>query len=250
MENKNFSGNFLAAVIFTILGLLTIKFFNISYPMTIASTTQSSELAVVGEGKVEVTPDTAYIDAGITINKASSVSEAQKSINETNNKIIDALRGIGIEKADIKTSNYSINPNYKYENNENRVDGYNGSVTIEIKVRNPQLASQVMETTTTAGANQISGSRFVVDKPELYREEARNAAIKNAKDQAQKIAKDLGIKLGKITNIVESSPDRSILPIYAKSSADSMVGGGGGGPTIEQGSQTLTSVVTLYFEKK
>ena len=248
MENKNFSGNFLAAVIFTILGLLTIKFFNISYPMTIVSTTQSSELAVVGEGKVEVTPDTAYIDAGITINKASSVAEAQKSINEINNKIINALREIGIEKADIKTSNYSINPNYKYENNENRVDGYNGSVTIEIKVRDPQLASKVIETVTTAGANQINGSRFVVNKPELYREEARNAAIKNAKDQALKIAKGLGIKLGKITNIVESSPGQTTLPIYAKLSADSM--GGGGGPTIEQGSQTITSVVTLYFEKK
>ena len=248
MENKNFSGNFLAAVIFTILGLLTIKFFNISYPMTIVSTTQSSELAVVGEGKVEVTPDTAYIDAGITIDKASSVGEAQKKINEINNKIINALREIGIEKADIKTSNYSINPNYKYENNENRVDGYNGSVTIEIKVRDPQLASKVIETVTTAGANQINGSRFVVNKPELYREEARNAAIKNAKDQAQKIAKDLGIKLGKITNIVETSPGQTTLPIYAKLSADSL--GGGGGPTIEQGSQTITSVVTLYFEKK
>ncbi|MEK9169838.1 MAG: SIMPL domain-containing protein, partial [Patescibacteria group bacterium] len=241
-------GNFLAAVIFTILGLLTIKFFNISYPMTIVSTTQSSELAVVGEGKVEVTPDTAYIDAGITIDKASSVGEAQKKINEINNKIINALREIGIEKADIKTSNYSINPNYKYENNENRVDGYNGSVTIEIKVRDPQLASKVIETVTTAGANQINGSRFVVNKPELYREEARNAAIKNAKDQAQKIAKDLGIKLGKITNIVETSPGQTTLPIYAKLSADSL--GGGGGPTIEQGSQTITSVVTLYFEKK
>lgn len=248
MENKNFSGNFLAAVIFTILGLLTIKFFNISYPMTIVNTTQSSELAVVGEGKVEVTPDTAYIDAGITIDKASSVGEAQKKINEINNKIINALREIGIEKADIKTSNYSINPNYKYENNENRVDGYNGNVTIEIKVRDPQLASKVIETVTTAGANQINGSRFVVNKPELYREEARNAAIKNAKDQALKIAKDLGIKLGKITNIVESSPGQTTLPIYAKLSADSV--GGGGGPTIEQGSQTITSVVTLYFEKK
>ena len=249
MENKNFSGNYLAAVIFTILGLLTIKFFNISYPMTIVNTTQSSELAVVGEGKVEVTPDTAYVDAGITVNKASSVDEAQKKINEINNKIVDALRGIGIEKVDIKTSNYSINPNYNYVNNENKVDGYNGNVTVEIKVRDPQLASKVIETVTAAGANQINGSRFVVGKPELYREEARNAAIKNAKDQATKIAKDLGIKLGKITNIVESSPDgQTIVPMYAKLAADSM--GGGGGPSIEQGSQTITSVVTLYFEKR
>lgn len=249
MENKNFSGNFLSAVMLTVLGLFVIKFFNISYPLTVINTTQSSELAVVGEGKVDVTPDTAYIDAGITVDKASSVGEAQKKINEINNNIINALRETGIEKSDIKTSNYSINPNYKYENNENRVDGYNGNVTIEIKVRDPQLASKVIETVTTAGANQIQGSRFVVDKPELYREEARNAAIKNAKDQATKIAKDLGIKLGKVTNIVESSPGQSTPQVYAKMVSEGL-GGGGGGPIVEQGSQTLTSVVTLYFEKK
>ena len=248
MENKTFAGNFLSAVIFTILGLLTIKFFNISYPMTIVSTTQSSELAVVGEGKVEVTPDTAYIDAGITVDRASTVAEAQKKINETNNKIINSLREIGIEKADIKTSNYSINPNYKYENNDNRVDGYNGNVTVEIKVRDPQMASKVIETVTAAGANQIQGSRFVVDKPELYREEARNAAIKNAKEQAEKMTRNLGIKLGKVVNIVESSPGQSTPISYEKFAED--LGGGGGGPAIEQGSQTLTSVVTLYFEKK
>lgn len=249
MENKKFSSNFLSAVIITVIGLTVIKFFNISYPISVITTNRSSELAVVGEGKVEVVPDTVYINAGITVDKVSTIAEAQKNINEINNKIVDSLKGIGIEKADIKTSNYSINPNYIYTNNENSIEGYNGNVSIEIKVREPQLASQVIETATTAGANQINGSRFVVDKPEMYREEARNAAIKNAKDQAEKIAKDLGIKLGKITNIVESSPDQQIVPIYDKMSAE-IGGGGSGNPTLEQGSQTLTSVVTLFFEKK
>lgn len=248
MENKNFPGNFLAAVMLTILGLLTIKIFNISYPMTIVSTTRSSELAVVGEGKVEVTPDTAYVDAGITVDKMPSVAEAQKKIDETNNKIINALREIGIERADIKTSNYSINPNYTYVNNENKLDGYNGNATITIKSRNPQMASKVIEAATGAGANQIQGSRFVVDKPEIYREEARNAAIKNAKDQAEKIAKNLGVKLGKVTNIVESSSNDLAYSKALPLSGGGM--GGGGGVNIEPGSQTVTSVVTLYFEKK
>lgn len=249
MENKNFLGNFIAVVFILLVALYLIKFFNISYPLTLVTTTKSAELAVVGEGKVEVTPDTAYVDAGITVDRASSVEEAQKTINKTNNKIIDSLREVGIEKADIKTSNYSIYPSYKYENNENRVDGYNGNTTIEIKVRDPQLASKVIETVTIAGANQIQGSRFVVGKPELYREQARNAAIKNAKDQAEKIAKDLGIKLGKITNIVESSANQPVL--YKTMMAEGIGAGGGGGPAqIEPGSQTITSVVTLYFEKK
>jgi uncharacterized protein YggE len=248
MENKNFLGNFIAVVFISLLALYLVKVFDISYPLTLVTSSKSSELAVVGEGKVEVTPDTAYVDAGVTVDKASSVAEVQKKIDETNNKIINALREIGIEKADIKTSNYSINPSYKYENNENKIDGYNGNVTIEIKVRDPQLASRVIETVTTAGANQIQGSRFVVDKPELYREKARNAAIKNAKDQAQNLAKNLGIKLGKITNIVESSPNQPIL--YKAMAVEGIGAGGGGGPTqIEPGSQTITSIVTLYFEK-
>lgn len=246
MENKNFLRDFIVVVFISLVALYLVKVFDISYPLSLVTTSRSSELAVVGEGKVEVTPDTAYVDAGITVNQVSSVGEAQKNIDETNNKIINALREIGIEKGDIKTSNYSIFPNYKYENNNNKIDGYNGNASIEIKVRDPQLASKVIETVTTAGANQIQGSRFVVGKPELYREEARNAAIQNAKDQAQKIAKDLGIKLGKITNIVESSPDSPVL--YSK--ALPVSGGGGGGPELEAGSQTITSVVTLYFEKK
>lgn len=250
MENKNFILNFIIVVFVSLVALYLVKIFNISYPLTLVITSKSTEMAVVGEGKVGVTPDTAYIDAGVTINKVSSVVEAQKNIDEINNKIINALREIGIEKADIKTSNYSINPNYKYENNENKIDGYNANATIEIKVGDPRLASKVIETVTAAGANQINGSRFVVDKPELYREEARNIAIKNAKDQAQNLAKNLGIKLGNVTNIIESSPDQSTAPIYAKSYAAEGLEGRGGGPTIEQGSQTLTSVVTLYFEKK
>jgi len=247
MENKNFLGNFVVVVFVSLVALYLVKVFDISYPLTLVTTSKSSELAVVGEGKVEVTPDTAYVDAGITVNQVPSVGEAQKRIDETNNKIINSLREIGIEKGDIKTSNYSIYPNYKYENNDNKIDGYNGNATIEIKVRNPQMASKVIETVTTAGANQIQGSRFVVGKPELYREEARNAAIKNAKDQAQKIAKDLGIKLGKITNIVESSPDN---PVFYSKSIPISSGGGGGDVALEAGSQTITSVVTLYFEKK
>ena len=248
MENKNFFGNFIAVIFVSLVALYLVKVFDISYPLTLVTSSKSSELAVVGEGKVEAVPDTAYVDAGITVNKASSVDEAQKKINDTNNKIIAGLKAIGIEKADIKTSNYSISPNYNYVNNENKLDGYNGNATITIKVRDQQMASKVIETVTTAGANQIQGYRFVVDKPELYREQARNAAIQNAKDKAAKIAKDLGIKLGKITNIIESSSSNNL--VYYKALPLSGGGmGGSNGVNIEPGSQTVTSEVTLYFEK-
>ena len=183
-KSNNFLKNFFTVIVVSLAALYLIKVFNISYPLTIVNTTQTTELAVVGEGKVEVTPDTAYVDAGITVDNRGTVKEVQDTINTINNKIINALRDMGIEKADIKTSNYSVYPNYKYENNVNSINGYNGNATVEVKVRDTQIVSQVITAVTEAGANQIQGVNFSIDKPEAYREQARDMAIKNAKDQA------------------------------------------------------------------
>ncbi|RJQ25477.1 DUF541 domain-containing protein [Candidatus Parcubacteria bacterium] len=238
---------YLLFLITTFIALYLIKEFDISYPLTITNTTKSSELAVVGEGKVEAVPDLATVNAGIVVINAASVEVAQKAINETNSKIIDSLKNLGIKKEDIQTSNYSINPNYAYENGKNRLDGYNGNASVTVTVRKIDQVTNVIDELTKAGANQIYGSSFSIEKPEKYRELARNKAIENAKEQAQNLADNLGIKLGKVVNIVEASPGTPY-PITMKVAAEGR--GGGGGTEIEPGSQTITSTVTLYFEKR
>ncbi len=45
-----------------LLFLWAVNFFNISYPLTVTSKTSSGDLAVVGVGKVDTTPDTASVD--------------------------------------------------------------------------------------------------------------------------------------------------------------------------------------------
>lgn len=237
------------ALIITLIVLYLIKIFDVSYPftLTITNTTKTSELAVVGEGKVEVVPDIVTVTAGISVNAVDTAEKAQKALDEVNNKIIEKMKGLGIEKKDIKTSNYSITPNYQYTPTGNKVDGYNGNATVAIKVRKIPLASKVITEATAAGANNIQGTSFETENPEKYRELAREKAIENAKQQALKLAKELGISLGRIVNIAESSP-RDIYPIYAK--AEMATTGDGSGPRIEPGSQTVTSTVTLYFEKK
>jgi len=247
--NNNISFFKLLGIIFIcLLFLYLIKVFDLSYPLNIVTTSRTSELAVVGEGKIEVVPDIAQVQAGITVNDVATVDEAQKSINKTNNTIIEAMKRLGIKKDSIKTSNYSISPNYNYERKTNNITGYNGSVTITIKIIDTQLVPRVIEEATKAGANEIRGVNFSIEKPEDYREKARDVAIKNAKEQAEKLAKKLGIRLGKVVNIVESSPD-NYTPLY-KSLPTAVGMGGAAEASIEPGSQTITSTVTLYFEKK
>ncbi len=230
--------------------LLLINIFHIEYPVLVTNTTRSSEFSVVGEGKVDVVPDIAYVDLGISVNNVANVQDAQRQIDQINNKIVDAMKNLGVKKEDIKTSNYSITPNYSYEGNENKITGYNGIVTITVKAHDPQLASRIIEQATAAGANQVQGSRFVVDDPSKYRKEARDKAIQNAKDQAKQISQDLGIHLGKITNIVESTGSVQPNPIMYADKAVGLGAGVAAAPDIEPGNQSITSVVTLYFEKR
>lgn len=244
MSTKNV---FLTGLLILIF-LFFIKAFDISYPLTIVNTTRTSELAVIGEGKVEATPDMAYVEAGITINNVPTVDEAQKTINKVNNEIIKSMKSLGINKEDIKTANYSIYPSYEYDGRANKISGYNGNVTITIKTKKLTLVSKIIESATKAGANQIQGVRFTIDKPETYREKAREEAIKNARQQAQKLANKLGIKLGKVVNIIESTPD-TVQPLY-RSAAIGLGGAEDSSASIEPGSQTITSTVTLYFEKR
>lgn len=245
MSIKNVSLTALVILVF----LYLIKFFDISYPLTIVNTAKSMELSVVGEGKVEVVPDTAEVNLSITFASVPTVEEAQKKIDVINNQIIAAMKNLGINKTEIKTSNYSIYPEYDYTERQNKITGYNANASVTIKVKDLQLTSQVIEAGTKAGANQVNATQFTIDKPENYREEARNKAIANAKEQAQKLASNLGIRLGKISNIVESTP-ANILPMQYKALSAAEGLGGGVSPQIEPGSQTISSIVTLYFEKK
>lgn len=229
------------------LFLWLIKAFNISYPISVTTRNVSGELSVVGEGKVDVVPDTATVQVGIVVSDARTVQEAQSGINEANNKIVAAVTKLGIDKKDIKTSDYSINPNYNYESGQNPITGYSGNATLSIKVKKTDILPQVIQAATGAGANQVYNTQYSIDDPAKYRERARNEAIKNAREQAQKLAAQLGIRLGKVVNIVESNAGSAPGFMYKEAALDAR--GGGAAPNLQPGTQTINSTVTLFFEK-
>lgn len=234
-------------LILTLGALFFIKVFDISYPVKVSSVqnSKSSEIKVTGEGKVDVIPDMAKIEAGIVVN-GNSVDEVQRSINEINDKIINTLKTSGVEKKDIQTSSYSISPDYDYNVSPRKIKSYNGSSTVGVKIRNFSIIPQALTKVTESGANQVYGVSFSVENIQKYRDEARKKAISNAKEAAKKLSEATGISLGKITNITESEPSQ----IYPMLGSQDSLAKGLGGPNIEPGTQTITLSVALYYEKK
>ncbi len=240
----------------TFLFLWLVNYFNISYPLSVANRSVSGELSVIGVGRVDASPDNASVSLGIVVNNASTINEAQEKINTVNNDIVSGLTAIGINKDDIKTSNYSINPNYDYsERGTGEISGYNGNATVSVKVDDISKLPEIIQAGTEGGANEVMGTNYSIEEPEKYQREARDLAIENAKAEAQRLAGQLGIKLGKIVNIVESSSGVGPVPMFygkeAAMSLDTRAGGNVGiTPDLQPGSQTITSTVTLYFEKR
>lgn len=239
--------------IFTPLSILVtlfaIRVFGFAIPIHTTSTTMTtSEFSMVGEGKVDVVPDMAYVDVGVVVNKAASADIAQKQVDEVHNAIVAAVKQLGITAEDVKTINYNVNPNYDYTDGINKIAGYNGNATISIKVTDKTIVGKVTQSAVAAGANEVQNTRFVVAHPEKYREMARDKAIENAKAQAEKLAKKLGIKLGAITNISETGNEGSHpMPVYAMK-AEAM--GSAMPADLQPGQESITSRVTLYFERR
>lgn len=241
----NMAKTFAIVVLVTVFGLWLIKALNISYPVSLSLTNRSGEFSVTGEGKVDVIPDTAYVDVGFTVDRIESVDQVQKLIDTTSQKVTERLVKLGIAVDDIKTSAYSIYPAYDYTNGRNTPAGYSGNVSISVKCRDVSLLGKVIQEAASAGANRVDGARFAVDDPAKAREEARLKAIDNAREQAAKIAQSIGLTLGKVVNMTESTSGADMAVAFAQS----LEGKGGDCAQLSPGSQTVTSVVTLYYEK-
>lgn len=239
--------DFFKTGVFILVIFWLIKIFDIFYPINIVTTSKSTELAVVGQGKIDVSPDVFYISTGVIVDNKKTVKEVQDEINKINNKIINVLKKYGLNKENLKTTNYSINPKYFYDKEGNsQIVGYSGSVNLRIKTKDISLLSKIIEEISLVGVNQIYGINYEIENPDRFQEQARKIAIENAKSQAKRLASDLGIKLGKITNIVEGQGNDyqpMALPVAGGGSFEKSL-------TIEPGTQTITSTVTLYFEKK
>jgi uncharacterized protein YggE len=251
---KNLPTLFTQAVFITaavVLAIVAVSRFVSPIPISISQTTTQKESAFIatGESTISTQPDKAEITLGIS-RRDSDIKRAQSQANTTINTITQKLTELGIKREDIQTLNYSIYPNYDYQNSAQNIVGYSIDVSLKINLTNFELLNQVVDAATAAGANQIGGIQFTLskEKEQDVRKQAREQAIEDAKKNAQELSRLSGVKLGKVINVSEGGSDSSPIPLYAKDMAQ---GGGGaaGAPTnVEPGKTSYNYSVTLSYE--
>src|SRR3990167_8230577 len=231
--------------------------------------TTTNTISFTGEGKVFAVPDIAAISFSI-LTEAITSKKAQDDNSVKSKKVVDFLKSQGIEDKDIKTSGYNVYPQYgnyprpcplpaqemmmeppsgttpsSYPciiDNIQKISGYQVNQSFEVKVRDLDKISAVLDGLVTAGANQVNNLGFQVDDIEKVKNEARELAIKDAKNKANTLKKQIGIRLGKIINYSEGGYYPG--PMMYDSKAVGMGGGGEVAPSIPAGESEITINVT------
>lgn len=206
-------------------------------------------LNVNGTGTISLTPDIAYIYLGVH-SENPSASEAVASNNAQTQKVIDALKKLGIDEKDIRTTNFSIWPSAQYSpDGQQTGTTYMVDNTVYVTIRDLSKLGDLLDTVIKAGANTVNSIQFdVADKTEALKQ-ARDEAVKNAQTQAEELAKAAGVTLGEVQTIgfYDSVPS----PVYE--------GGKGGGGSdmaasvtvpIQPGQMTLTATVSMTYAIK
>jgi len=218
--------------------------------------TTTNTVSFNGEGKVTSKPDIAVVDLSI-VTDAKTSKAAQDDNSKKSTKLTEFLKSQGIDEKDIKTSSYNIQPQYSYPvypydkmTERPQIIGYQVNQTLEVKIRNLEKVDAVLDGVVATGVNQVYGLRFSIEEPEKLMEEARQKAITDAKEKADALEDQLGIRLGRIINFSESG-NGSIPPFYYDK-AMSLEGRGGGGdvPSVQIGENEIIVNVSITYQIK
>lgn len=217
----------------------------------------SNVITVEGEGRVQSLPDVATFSFSVSAT-ADTVDVAQTESATKINDIIAYLEEQGVEEVDIKATSYDAYPKYEWQRNcvgfdcvgggKNVLIGYEINQSVSVKVRDTDTAGKILSGVGSRGATNISGLSFVIDDESGLKEEARVLAIKDAKEKAKRLAKELDVSLKDIVSFWEQNSNDGYGGdyMYAEQAYDMKVVNVA--PELPMGENEIVSRVSITYE--
>lgn len=237
-------------LLFVLLSILVA--IKIAEGFNIVDENDYNTITVEGDHEMYATPDIATI----TFSARSENSDLTKAQSDTESVIslaTNAIKSLGIEEKDIKTSYYNASPRYEYspKTGERKLTGYEVNQSVIIKVRDLSKASNVIGALGSSGASDIGGPNFEIEDKDLLVQDARKEAIKEAKEKARVLADELGVNLGRIVSYYDGDSGGGYGPVYAESKTYAMADEARVvAPTLSEGQNRIYSSVSIVYKIK
>ena len=213
--------------------------------VAVAQTIAGTRLDISATGEATRVPDVATISSGVVTRAASARAALQQNAAKME-RVRAALKRAGIADRDIQTSNISLNPEYRYvENQAPRLTGYTASNQVNVRFRDIAATGEILDALVAEGANQINGPSLTIDKPEEALNEARVKALAVGRARAELYARSLGMRVVRLLSVSESGgsfPVPPPMPVMMEARAQSA------STKIDPGEQKLEVTLGMTFE--
>lgn len=180
-------------------------------------------VTVSGEGMVAAAPDIAIIQSGV-VTRAGAAGEALKANAAAMTKVLAAISQAGVADRDVGTSGLTVQPQYDYGDGSAprtpKLSGYEVRNTVTIRSRAVDKLGPLVDALVAAGSNQIDNLAFEVSDQDKRLDDARRAAVADARRKAELYAAAAGAKLGVVISIDEMDvPDGPVRPMAMRAKA-------------------------------
>lgn len=182
-------------------------------PAALSNGPQFPHLKTIGMGEVIATPDIATIEVAVNLTRTTA-QEAKKTSDEAVSALFSRLEKMGIVKQDVKSANLTLQPQYSYvKNNAPKLTGYRANRNITITIRDIKKLNTVLDGALAAGLNQVTSIGFSSSQEAALKQQARMAAIGNARSKAASLAKGFDVKVTGVwqINYTDQKPIRPLL---------------------------------------
>lgn len=212
---------------------------------TFAQPIAGTRLDVSATGEATRVPDVAIISAGV-VTRASTARAALQQNAAQMERVRAALKRAGIADRDIQTSNISLNPEYRYvQDQPPRLTGYTASNQVSVRFRDIAKSGDILDALVAEGANQINGPSLTIDKPEEALDEARTKAIAIGRARADIYARALGMRVVRLLSVSESGGSYPVpppMPVMMEARAQAA------STKIDPGEQKVSVALGMTFE--
>lgn len=149
--------------------------------------------------EAEVSPDRAMITFTVQT-RARTAAAAGAENARIQAAVIDTLRKLGIQGAQLRTQGLAINPEYEYPRDGGRptVVGYQAQNSVQAEIRQIAVVGAIIDAGLAKGATNVGSLRFFASNTEAEEREVLRKAMLRARADADAIAEAAG---GRITGI-------------------------------------------------
>lgn len=209
---------------------------------------QRNTISVIGEANLDIEPDKAEILLQVET-RALTAKEAEDENSRITDNVITALKKSGVGSDEIETDRFSIYPEYDWDEGYRELVGYRAEHTLKVTTTDTGKVGVYLDVAVDNGVNEVQGVNFGLTREkekEVY-SEALVRASSLAEEKASSIAASLGVRLGDIISVSESSAGYSPYRYFDYAVSEMSMKGAGPAP-IQPEKVTVNGHVSLVFE--